>query len=63
MVTKEDIDKIVKTYPDEIHCLPKSTFEEQLGKHLCNYFKIKWKPTVFVPKKEESNKGKRKKQS
>lgn len=53
MVTKEDIDEIVKTYPNEIHCLPKSTFEEQLGKHLCAYFKIKWKPTMIKLKEKE----------
>lgn len=46
MVTKEEIDEIVITYPDKIHCLPKSNFEEQLGKHLCDYFKIKWKPII-----------------
>ncbi len=43
MVTREEIKEIAETYPNKIHCIPKSDFEEQLEKHLCNYFNIPYR--------------------
>ena len=56
MITRQQIKEIARTYPDEIHCLPKSSFEEQLEKHLCKYFKIPYEKPKEIKKDDKQTK-------
>ncbi len=39
---KEEIDKLVESYPKRIIASPRGAFEEQLKEHLVNYYKKRY---------------------
>ncbi len=58
-MNKEEVEEIVTTYPQEIICHPRGSFEEQLRKHLCKHFKVEYRPQINIAKKEEKKEKKK----
>ncbi len=53
MVTEQDIDEIVKTFPNPRIMLPGSAADEQIKTHLMKYFKLYKKPRVDEKEKKQ----------